>query len=76
MKLKLRIEDLTVASFEAAPAKAEERGTVQANQSDPNTCYPIICFSGYWTCLESCEDTCGMSCHGTCVPAHCTGEES
>lgn len=80
MKLKLRIEDLTVASFQAAPAPAPApaaaRGTVRANASDPNTCDPIVCLSGQWTCLDTCDDTCGMSCHGTCVPAYCTGEES
>jgi hypothetical protein len=76
MKLKLRIEDLSVASFEPTQAPAEDRGTVQANQSDPNSCYPMICYSGVWSCLDSCQDTCGMSCNGTCVPAYCTGEES
>lgn len=75
MKLTLRIEDLSVTSFEAAPAPAGARGTVRANASDPNTCYPVICASGEWTCLDSCQDTCGLSCHGTCVPALCTGEE-
>jgi hypothetical protein len=76
MKLKLRIEDLTVASFQAAPETPRERGTVQANASDPNSCYPMVCYSGVWSCLESCQDTCGMSCNGTCVPAYCTGEDS
>ena len=76
MKIALRIEDLAVDSFEAGPALSAPRGTVRANASDPNTCYPVICASGEWTCLDSCQDTCGMSCHGTCVPAHCTGDES
>lgn len=76
MKLKLRVEDLAVTSFEAAPAPADARGTVRANQSDPNTCYPVICYSGVESCLGTCEETCGMSCHGTCVPAYCTGEDS
>jgi hypothetical protein len=76
MKLKLRIEELAVDSFQAAPAPAEARGTVRANASDPNSCYPAVCYSGVWTCLDSCQETCGMSCHGTCVPAYCTGEES
>jgi hypothetical protein len=76
MKLKLRIEDLAVASFEAAPTPEEARGTVHANRSDPNSCYPAVCYSGVWSCLDSCQDTCGMSCNGTCVPAYCTGEES
>lgn len=76
MKHKLRIEELDVASFEAAPAPAEARGTVRANASDPQTCYPVICYSGQESCLGTCEPTCGLSCWGTCVPAYCTGEES
>lgn len=78
MKLTLRIEDLNVASFEATPAPARDRGTVQANQSDPNSCYPAICFSGSPSCLGTCppEETCGLSCGGTCIAAYCTGEES
>lgn len=78
MKLKLHIEDLTVASFEATPAPARNRGTVQANQSDPNTCYPVICFSGVESCLPTCihDETCGLSCGGTCLPAYCTAEDS
>lgn len=76
MKLTLRIEDLAVASFEAAPAAAQARGTVQANASDPNSCAPAICYSGQWSCLDTCQDTCGLSCNGTCVPAYCTGDEA
>jgi hypothetical protein len=78
MKLKLRIEDLTVASFEATPETPRERGTVQANQSDPNSCYPMVCYSGVDSCLGTCvqEETCGMSCGGTCIAAYCTGEDS
>lgn len=77
MKLRLRIDDLNVASFEAAPATAEARGTVRANESDPETCYPVLCYTGQESCVGSCYDpTCGMSCWGTCDPAYCTGEES
>lgn len=76
MKHKLRIDELDVVSFEAAPAAAEARGTVRANASDPQTCYPVICASGQESCLGTCEATCGLSCWGTCVPAYCTGEES
>jgi hypothetical protein len=78
MKHKLRIEELSVDSFQATPSSAEGRGTVQANASDPYTCYPVRCFSGTPSCLGTCveEETCGMSCDGTCVPAYCTGEES
>lgn len=78
MKLKLRIEDLSVDSFQAEGATAAPRGTVQANESDPQTCYPVYCFSGSPSCLGTCppEETCGLSCGGTCIPAYCTGEES
>jgi hypothetical protein len=74
MKLKLRIEELAVDSFQAAPATAQGRGTVRAHASDPNTCYPMICYSGHWTCIDSCQDTCGLSCNGTCIPAYCNPE--
>jgi hypothetical protein len=76
MKLKLNIEQLSVDSFEAAPAAAEAQGTVRANASDPQTCYPVLCYSGAESCLGSCDPTCGMSCWGTCIPAYCQGEES
>jgi len=78
MKLKLRIEDLAVVSFQAASAPADARGTVRANHSDPNSCYPAICFSGSPSCLGTCppDETCGLSCGGTCIPAYCTAEES
>jgi hypothetical protein len=75
MKLTLRIEDLRVATFQPAPAPPAAHGTVRANASDPNSCYPAICASGEWTCLDTCQDTCGLSCHGTCIPAYCTGDE-
>lgn len=73
MKLTLRIEDLAVTSFEAAPPPADARGTVRANQSDPNTCYPVLCASGEASCLGTCppEETCGLSCGGTCIPSLC-----
>jgi hypothetical protein len=76
MKLRLRIEELSVDSFQAAAAPADAHGTVRANASDPNSCHPMVCYSGVWTCLETCEDTCGLSCHDTCIPAYCTPEES
>jgi hypothetical protein len=73
MKLKLRIEDLAVATFEPATVPAGFRGTVRANGSDPNTCYPVICASGDPSCLGTCppEETCGLSCGGTCIPQFC-----
>lgn len=77
MKHKLRIEALSVESFEAAPTPAA-RGTVQGNQSDPNTCYPVICASGEASCLGTCppEETCGLSCGGTCIPSLCDDQGS
>jgi hypothetical protein len=76
MKHKLRIDELSVDSFDATPAPAERRGTVQGNQSDPNTCYPVICASGSPSCLGTCppEETCGLSCGGTCIPSLCDDE--
>ena len=73
MKLRLRIEDLAVDSFQAAPERAGGRGTVRGNASDPNTCYPVICYSGEPSCLGTCppEETCGLSCGGTCIPSLC-----
>jgi hypothetical protein len=78
MRHKLRIEELSVESFASTADSAEARGTVQGNQSDPNTCYPVICFSGSPSCLGTCppDETCGLSCGGTCIPQFCTGEES
>jgi hypothetical protein len=73
MRRKLRIEALAVESFEAASTLDGVRGTVAANKSDPNTCYPINCDSEVESCLGTCfaEDTCGYSCGGTCLPNEC-----
>lgn len=73
MKLRLRIEDLAVDSFQAAPGRSDARGTIRGNGSDPNTCYPVICASGEASCLGTCppEETCGLSCGGTCIPSLC-----
>lgn len=72
MKIKLRIEALSVESFEVTPAVAERRGMVRGYESatDPVECYSL---------KESCEGTCivndtcdGFSCNGTCHPTTCT----
>jgi hypothetical protein len=78
MKHKLRIEQLSVESFASTRDSAEIRGTVQGNQSDPNTCYPVICYSGEPSCLGTCppEETCGLSCGGTCIPSLCDDQGS
>ena len=76
MKLTLRIEDLSVDSFEATAPSPASRGTVEGNASDPNSCYPMICASGSPSCLGTCppDATCGLSCGGTCIPAYCDEE--
>ena len=65
MKLKLKVEELRVDTFETRRAPAAERGTVHAHEGTQ----PLNCFSGEWTCIPeaSCVETCGMSCWGSCV---------
>ena len=72
MKIKLRIEALSVESFQVTPAAAERRGTVRGHESATG---PVEC----QTLKESCEGTCivndtcdGFSCNGTCHPTTCT----
>lgn len=64
---KLKIEDLSIESFETAAATARE-GTVIAHGTR-DTCDPAVgtCF-GY-TCYETCDRTCADSCAFTCDPA-------
>jgi hypothetical protein len=74
MKIRLRIEALSVESFEVTPALAERRGTVQGHDSDPTTA-PVECYSLKESCAGMCivYDTCdGFSCNGTCHPTNCT----
>lgn len=74
MKRKLRIEALSVESFEVTPAAAARRGTVRGNESDPVT-GPVECYSLKESCGGTCivYDTCdGFSCNGTCHPLACT----
>ncbi len=75
MKTKLRIGDLSVDSFEVTPAAPDRRGTVQANESNPDTGDPVTCHSAKESCAGTCivYDTCdGFSCNGTCHPIACT----
>jgi hypothetical protein len=80
-RLKLRLDDLAVETFDATPAKAE-RGTVVGRQeSEPTLCTDQGCVTAcYLTCHptcqpETCADTCGETCFGpnTCPhPAGCS----
>jgi hypothetical protein len=64
MKLKLKIDELRVDTFETHRTPATG-GTVRAHEGTQ----PPNCFSGVWTCIPeaSCGETCGMSCNGSCV---------
>jgi hypothetical protein len=74
MKRKLRIDELSVASF---PTEAEEvpeqQGTVRGMQiaGTWNTC--ITCYAGQYTCAQTCPRTCHVTCQTciTCVNAPC-----
>jgi hypothetical protein len=68
-KLKLRLDDLSVETFQTAPAE-NARGTVLGNDdSDPTdgTC------GGYATCDASCEGSCYNTCNNTCGGGTCDG---
>ena len=66
MKRKLSLGDLRVESFATAAPDGGARGTVRGNQnSQPHQCQPV------WTHLEtSCQDTCGLSCNGSCIATY------
>ncbi|HYR10043.1 MAG TPA: hypothetical protein VEQ60_19875 [Longimicrobium sp.] len=76
-KLKLRLDDLRVDSFDTT-RPAREKGTVLGQQDTlPNHCYPsyqpscgVSCTGG--TCDgETCPYTCAESCNGSCGPDTC-----
>lgn len=72
MKRKLRIEALSVESFEVTSTLAGVRGTVRGNESATS---PVECYSLKESCAGTCivYDTCdGFSCNGTCHPTTCT----
>jgi len=63
MKKKLRIEALSVDSFQVSAATSG-RGTVRGHDSSD----PYHCASGEPSCLGTCDDTCGLSCNDSCLP--------
>lgn len=66
-KLVLKVEELTVASFETSPTPAE-RGTVVGNgPTNGNTCPQTCNFS----CAGTCDISCTPSCISTCDMAPC-----
>jgi hypothetical protein len=78
-KLRLQLEDLTVASFDTCPAEPK-RGTVVGQQCTcvtACTCPGCPTCAGYNTCDASCGGTCDNawscqeSCGGTCFNSRC-----
>ena len=67
-KLKLRLDDLQVDSFQTTMVR-KEKGTVFGEQC---TCRTQCTCPGCPTCDASCNGTCGASCNGTC-DASCYG---
>ena len=75
MKIRLRIDALSVESFEVTQAVADRRGTVHANESETG---PVACHTLKESCAGTCivYDTCdGFSCNGTCHPTTCTATD-
>ena len=68
MKLKLRLDDLRIDSFDTA-APQRVKGTVFGEQC---TCWTNCTCPGCPTCDASCNGTCNASCNGTC-DASCNG---
>jgi hypothetical protein len=63
-KLKLRLDDLRVETFDTA-AGEKEKGTVLGHQ--PCTCPTACTCPGCPTCDETCPETCaGLSCPYSC----------
>ena len=62
MKLKLRLDDLQVDTFQTTSVQ-KQKGTVFGEQC---TCYTQCTCPGCPTCDASCNGTCGASCNGTC----------
>jgi hypothetical protein len=72
MKIKLRMEALSVESFPVTQDAAELRGTVRGNESPTD---PVACDTVKESCAGTCiiYDTCdGFSCNGTCHYITCT----
>lgn len=68
MKRKLRIEELSVSSFETeAEELPEQRGTVRGMQIITGTLITkITCNLGQYTCAQTCPNTCPITCDYTC----------
>ncbi|HEX6373896.1 MAG TPA: hypothetical protein VF006_33515 [Longimicrobium sp.] len=62
-KLRLRLDDLRIDSFDTSPAQ-QAKGTVFGEQC---TCYTQCTCPGCPTCYASCNGTCDASCNGTCA---------
>jgi hypothetical protein len=71
MKLKLKLDDLLVDTFQTMPLQ-KAKGTVFGEQC---TCYTQCTCPGCPTCAASCNGTCDASCNGTCAScaASCNG---
>ena len=63
MKLKLRLDDLRVDTFQTTPTP-KAKGTVFGEQC---TCYTNCTCPGCPTCAASCNGTCDASCNGSCA---------
>jgi hypothetical protein len=70
-KLRLKLDDLQVDSFQITPA-AKAKGTVLGEQCTCHTCPGCPTCAGYGTCDASCNGTCDASCNGTCLVS-CNG---
>ena len=66
-KLALKLDDLTVTSFETSPALAERGTVVGHGPTNGNTCPQTCGFS----CQGTCDISCDPSCISTCPNAPC-----
>lgn len=73
-KLKLRLDELNVDSFDLVRDGAAMRGTVPAHATTPDVCVtqPDYCYSDNYSECRSCiQGTCNQSCGGTCAVLTC-----
>jgi hypothetical protein len=67
MKRKLRIDELSVASFSTEADEAQEqRGTVRGMQIAGTWQTCLTCYVGQYTCAQTCPRTCQVTCQ-TCI---------
>jgi hypothetical protein len=74
MKRKLRIDELSVASFATeAEGPPEQRGTVRGMQIGTILQTYYTCYLGQNTCAQTCPQTCHVTCQSciTCNHAPC-----